>query len=446
MTPAARIDAAIDLLGRIASANAPADWVMADYVRERRYIGSKDRRAIGDLVYAVLRRRARLDWWLARAGAAPENGVAWPRRAVIAALVMLRDETPETVGALFDGGPHHPAPLGPEERAVANALAGRPLFHPDQPVSVRGELPDWLLPAFREVFGAELEAELGALEAEAPLDLRVNTLKTDRAGAIAALAAEGIDAQPTPLSPVGLRVAGRQPLMAAAAFRDGLVEVQDEGSQLVALLVDAQPGMAVVDYCAGAGGKTLALAARMANSGRLLALDVDQRRLDRAARRVRRAGLGIVRRRVLRGEGWRKLPSKSFDRVLVDAPCSGSGAWRRNPDARWRLTPDALDRYRDMQREILSRAARLVRPGGRLVYATCSLLPAENDRQVEAFLAGRRGFELLPVERVWHETVVAQGGPPVASLGDQGGRLRLSPGRNGTDGFFAAVFQRVASP
>ena len=438
MTPGARIEAAIDLIGRIDAEPVPAERVITPYMRARRYIGSKDRRAIGDLVYATLRARARIDWWLERAGQG--DGVARPRRVVIAALGLVASMTADEIGALFDGGGYHPTPLDPEECALAGAVAGQPLDHAEQPPSVRGECPAWLMEEFTQAFGGGLDAELAALTRGAPLDLRVNTLKGGRDGAIAALAQEGIEAEPTPISPLGLRLDGPLALYGGAAYEGGLVEVQDEGSQVVALLTDARSGMAVADLCAGAGGKTLALAACMENRGTLIALDIDQRRLDRAAKRLKRAGAGIVRRHLLRKcDPWPARRAGTFDRVLVDAPCSGSGAWRRQPDQRWRLTRSTLAGYVAAQDEILAAAAPLVAGGGRLVYATCSLLPAENARRVEAFLAVRPDFTLLPAERVWAETL---GGASPAPLPFDGPFLLLSTARHGTDGFFAAVLER----
>ena len=440
MTPGARIEAAIDLIRRIAAEPVPAERVITPYMRARRYIGSKDRRAIGDLVYATLRARARIDWWLERAGPGPGDGVVRPRRAVIAALGLVESKTANEVAALFDGGDYHPAPLSPEDRALAEAVAGQPLDHAEQPPSVRGECPAWLVEEFAQVFGDGLDEELAALTQGAPLDLRVNTLKSGRHGAIAALAEEGIEALATPISPLGLRLKGRPAVTGGAAYEGGLVEVQDEGSQVVALLTDARPGMAVADLCAGAGGKTLALAASMKNRGTLIALDTDQKRLDRAAKRLKRAGAGIVQRhRLLGGDPWLAKRAGTFDRVLVDAPCSGSGAWRRQPDQRWRLTRSMLAGYVAAQDEILAVAAPLVAGGGRLVYATCSLLPAENARRVEAFLAARPGFTLLPAEQVWAETL---GGASPAPLPFDGPYLLLTTARHGADGFFAALLER----
>ncbi|MGC2414556.1 MAG: RsmB/NOP family class I SAM-dependent RNA methyltransferase, partial [Stellaceae bacterium] len=262
-------------------------------------------------------------------------------------------------------------------------------------------------------------------------------LKTDRDGARRALAAEGIVAEPTPWSPLGLRLKHRAPLAGTAAFKEGLVEVQDEGSQLAALLVDARPGMRVVDFCAGAGGKTLALAAQMANRGKLVACDVAEWRLERAGKRLRRAGISNVERRALADERdpWVKRHAKSFDRVLVDAPCLGIGSWRRNPDGKWRTTPTDLAELVPRQREILASAARLVKPGGRLTYVTCSLLREENEAQAEGFLAASPDFAPYPVSRAWADTIGGR-----SPGGDD--YLRLTPARHGTDGFFVAQFER----
>jgi 16S rRNA (cytosine967-C5)-methyltransferase len=305
------------------------------------------------------------------------------------------------------------------------------------PRAVANDLPEWIEPYFEQVFGKGLEREMAALNASAPTDLRVNLLKADRASARRALAAQGVAAEPTPWSPVGLRLSKRMPLGGLAAFKEGLVEIQDEGSQIAALLVGARPGMRVVDFCAGVGGKTLALAAGMENRGKLVACDVSARRLERAVRRLRRAGVNNVERRVLSGERdkWVKRHAGGFDRVLVDAPCLGTGTWRRNPDGKWRATPNDLAELVIRQHDILHSAARLVRRGGRLVYATCSLLREEDEAQAEAFLMAEPEFSLVPAARAWAETI--GGSSP-------GGEryLRLTPAQHGTDGFFVAIFER----
>ncbi len=437
MTPGARIAAAINILSAIEGGERPADDIAADHFRRHRYIGAKDRVQISTHVYAVLRHRAALDWWIARAAHGEIAGEA--RSRMIAALLLVDGRTPDDLAASFDGDRFRPAPLLPAEERLTRAVAGRTLTHPAMPRAVANHLPDWLEPYLAAVYGRHLEDEMAALNMPAPLDLRVNRLKTDRDGARQALAAEHVMAEPTPWSPLGLRLKHRAPLAGLAAFKDGLVEVQDEGSQVAALLADARPGMRVVDFCAGAGGKTLALAAQMQNRGKLVACDVAEWRLERAGRRLRRAGISNVERRALASERdpWVKRHAASFDRVLVDAPCLGIGSWRRNPDGKWRATPTDLSELVLRQRDILASAARLVRPGGRLIYVTCSLLREENEAQAEGFLAASPDFALYPAARAWTETI---GGRPPG--GDD--YLRLTPARHGTDGFFVAQFERAA--
>ncbi|MBV9539120.1 MAG: RsmB/NOP family class I SAM-dependent RNA methyltransferase, partial [Acidisphaera sp.] len=366
MTPAARIAASIELLEAIEAApRKPADAVAHDFFRARRFIGSGDRRAVSDRAWQVLRAWRRLGWWLERAHLPPN-----PRLRVAASL-LLEGWAMSGVTQTFAGGRFGPAELSDVEAAGLPRIAGHTVHHPHMPEAVALEVPDWLLPALLTRFGATLGAEMAALSEPAALDLRVNLLKTSRDNAAAALALEGIDAAPTPLSPWGLRVAGRRPVTTGAAFRAGLVEIQDEGSQLVAALVGARPDMRVADWCAGAGGKTLALAMAMENRGHVAACDVSAPRLDAAVRRLRRAGVHNVERHVVEpGDKWAKRRAGTFDRVLVDAPCTGVGTWRRNPDARLRLTERDLTELLPKQRDILGSASRLVRKGGRLVYAT----------------------------------------------------------------------------
>lgn len=431
MTPAARLAAAIDLLSEIEAApRRPADAAANAFFRARRFIGGGDRRAVSAWVWQVLRAHRRLGWWLERAA-----GSATPRLLVGASLA-LEGMTRDTLAHAFSGGRFAPPPLTEEEEAVLGRLSGHTLEHPAMPEAVRLELPEWLLPLLRARFGAELEAELAAMAGEAPLDLRVNLLKGTREEALRALAGEGLEAEPTPLSPWGLRLAGRRPVTSGGSFQSGLVEIQDEGSQLVAALVGARPEMRVADWCAGAGGKTLAMAMDMANRGHIAACDVSAARLEGAVRRLRRAGVfNVERHLVAAGDKWAKRRAGTFDRVLVDAPCTGTGTWRRNPDARLRLAEQDLLELRPKQAEILARAARLVRPGGRLVYATCSLLPAENEEQITAFLAAAPEFSVVPLAEAWPFATPA----PVA-----GPYLALTPRAHGTDGFFAAVLQRRA--
>lgn len=434
MTPAARLQAAIELLDAIEVGDRPADRLMSGWFRKRRYIGAKDRRAVSERVYAVLRARAALDWGLERAGAPAEPD---GRARLLAALVLLEGAGAEAAAAAFDGSRYGPPPLSEGERALAGALAASRDLEA-APAWVRGNYPAWLEPSLLRAFGEGLAAEMAALNRPAPTDLRVNALKADREEARAALAAAGVPAGPTPYSPWGLRLEGRANLAALAAFREGLVEVQDEGAQVAALLVGARPGEAVCDLCAGAGGKSLALAAAMADRGRILACDVDAARLRPMAARLARAGVGIVESRVIAADAADLLADSeaAFDRVLVDAPCSGSGRWRRNPEAKWRFDAEALEGWRAVQAATLGAAARLVRPGGRVIFVTCSLLPEENDMQIEGFLAGRPGFALRPLPEIWAEVMA---GPAPG----EGPCLLLTPARHGCDGTFVAVLERA---
>jgi 16S rRNA (cytosine967-C5)-methyltransferase len=391
MTPSARVQAAIELLDEIIAAartaGPAADKLIAAYFKARRYAGSKDRRAIRELVYRAVRRSAEV----------PDSGRA--------AMLGLAQEDSELAG-LFDGATHGPAPRGT-----------------DEPLAADGIVPAWLQNRFDPLV---TKAEWPALVARAPLDIRVNRLKGGIAEAQAALP----EAILTPLSPMGLRLPQGSPVEKEPAWQSGLVEIQDEGSQLLALGCGVARGMLAVDLCAGAGGKTLALAAEMANQGRIIACDTDRARLSRMQPRLERAGVSIVDTRLL--DPGRELEALAdvkgtADLVLVDAPCSGTGTWRRNPETRWRLTRDRLDRVVKLQAYLLGLAAELVRPGGFLVYAVCSLLEEEGRGQAEAFGSCRSAF-------IWQAFPIEFGrasGP---------GRL-LSPGHDDTDGFFVARWQ-----
>ncbi len=429
MTPAARLAAAIDLLTEVdAFPRRPADAIANDFFRARRFIGSGDRRAVSERGWRVLRTRRRLSWWLDRAGTAPTP------RMLVAASLLLEGWTLAGVRQSYSGGQYGPAPMLSQEVAAAAQLAGHTLDHPDMPDAVRLEMPDWLLPHVAARFGNAIGPELQAMEQEAPLDLRVNLLRGTREQAVAALAAEGIATEPTALSPWGLRIAGRRAVTTGAAFQSGLVEIQDEGSQLVAALVGAGPQMRVADWCAGAGGKTLALAMTMDNHGHIVACDVHDKRLEGAVRRLRRAGVHNVERHLIAiGDKWAKRRAGTFDRVLVDAPCTGTGTWRRNPDARSRLRPIDLQELLPKQAAILDDASRLVRAGGRLVFATCSVLLEENEDQVDAFLTRHPEFAVVPLAKAWPMDSAPPGPGPY---------LSLTPLRHGTDGFFAAVLER----
>jgi 16S rRNA (cytosine967-C5)-methyltransferase len=327
-----------------------------------------------------------------------------------------------------------PGALQPEERRRLARAAQPPPGEP--PLPVRANVPAWLVPHARSAFGAGVEAELQAMNGRAPLDLRVNTLRASRATVLETLASAGVAARPTAHSPWGIRVADRLAVSELPGYRAGEIEVQDEGAQIAALLVDAQPGMRVLDYCAGAGGKTLALAAAMHNRGTLIAHDSDLRRLERLLPRAQRAGASLIRTCAPRELA--SAAAQPFARVLADVPCTGSGTWRRQPDAKWRLSMQTLDRCRALQRRILDDTAACVVRGGRLIYVTCSFLPDENECQIEDFLSRRSQFRPVSLRELWAQRITSA--PPPAC----GAGLRLTPATSGCDGFFIAALERRA--
>jgi 16S rRNA (cytosine967-C5)-methyltransferase len=430
MTPSARIAAAIDILATIDDARRPAADVLKEWGFAHRFAGSKDRSSIAALVYDTLRSKASSAWIMGDAGA---------RAAVIGALKQSQGMNGEDIATLFTGEGHAPPPLTDEER---RRLEGATLA--GAPDHIRGDYPEWLSAAFTESFGAEAAAEGAALSRRAPVDLRANELKSDRSKALAALSHLG--ARETPFSPWGLRIAigadGRGPALAAEpAYVKGLVEIQDEGSQLAALLSGVEPGHQVLDLCAGGGGKSLAFAVMMKNKGQIYATDSDGRRLTPIYQRLDRAGARNVQVRAPKGaqDVLSDLAGRC-DIVFVDAPCSGSGAWRRNPDAKWRIRPGALEqRIRDQQ-QVLTKASQYVKKGGRLVYVTCSLLKAENEDRVAEFLSASEDF--APIDS--GHLVRAAGMSELSSYASKlGAGLRLSPLRTATDGFYIAALARI---
>jgi 16S rRNA (cytosine967-C5)-methyltransferase len=428
MTPAARTQAALELLAAMRADLRPPELQLSNYFRTRRYAGSGDRAAISEMVFGVLRRWGELIWRL--------HGPAGERLMLAAYLRHVEGLNFDDVAARFDGSPYGPKALAEDEIGGLRSA----LDSGDPPAWARGNYPAWLDPLLDQAFGADKSAEMAALNERAPFDLRVNTLKSDRDKVLAKLAKEDIAATAGALSPLCVRLAKRRRMENHALVKNGHVEVQDEGSQVLALLCGARPGWQVVDYCAGAGGKTLALAAAMAGKGQLYAFDIDGKRLARLKPRQKRAGAHNVQPHILSGAVDKLAASLrgACQRVLVDAPCSGSGAWRRQPGAGWRLSEKKLAKYQDMQQKILHSAAALVAPGGRLIYTTCSVLKGENEEQVAAFLARHDDFILLPYSGVWEE---ALGTAPPGG----GEMLNLTPLKNGTDGFFGAVLQRAAT-
>ena len=431
MRPGARIAAAIEVLEAILNRYQPVAIALTDWGKAHRFAGSGDRNAIGGLVYDALRRRASLAWAL---------GEDSPRALAIGAAPSALGLSADAVIEACNGSEHAPPPLSDAERAGLTRDMG------EAPDAVRADIPEWLWPSFSAQFGGNAVAEGEAMARRAPADLRVNTLKSTPEKVLKALLPFG--ASPCPVSPVGVRVpapagAHRTPnLQAEAAFQAGWFEIQDEGSQIAALLSGAGPRKQVLDLCAGAGGKTLALAALMQNTGQLYAYDADRYQLKPIFERIKRAGVRNVQ--VLRAgdEAALEALGPRFDVVLADAPCTGTGTWRRRPDAKWRLKPEALTARQAEQRSVLARAASLVKPGGRLVYVTCSILPEENVEQVAAFLKTHGDFQAVPIGDAWAAAGLPGEAPPSAD--GRSDSLLLTPARHGTDGFFISVLTRAA--
>src|SRR3954449_9735829 len=431
MTPAARLSAAIELIDTIDTQRIPAAKALKEWGTAHRYAGSGDRAAISGLIWDVLRRRASSAWLM---------DADTPRARVLGMLRLERGMTTEAISNLCHGERFAPEPLSGPERA---ALTSRSLD--DAPPHIAGDYPEWLDAPLAAMFGDDRVAEATAMASRAPLDLRVNTLKAKREKVLGSL--KHLGAQETPWSPIGLRIAlgadARNPgIHAEEDFIKGVVEVQDEGSQLAALLSAARPGEQVIDLCAGAGGKTLALAAMMQGKGRLIATDHDKRQLAPIHDRLSRAGIHNADVRTPKGDADPLAEiSATADLVLIDAPCTGTGTWRRNPDAKWRMRPGALEVRLKDQVAVLDRAAGLVKPGGRIAYITCSVLPAENSDQIRSFLGRHPEFSIQPLNEtasvLWDKAEDFE----KAALRSAEGWL-MTPRRTGTDGFFVSVLKK----
>ncbi len=427
MKPSARIQATIDILERIsANKRVPMDAMVGDYMRGRRYIGSKDRAAIVERCYHITRAHARLGWWLEQSHM-PDT----PRNRVLAYLVLAETADLKRVKDLFDGTQYAPEILDQAEETFISALEGKKLDDENMPEVTRVECPLEYEASLRGYFGDAFKTEMAAMLEPATLDLRVNSFTIDRDSVQKSLEKDGIETDPTPYSPWGLRARAKVFISKTKAFNKGWISIQDEGSQLIAHICDVKPGMQVLDYCAGAGGKTLALASAMNKKGRIVATDNDDKRLAKGKQRYKKSGLAdIIEARPLTEEKnrkWLRRQKGTFDLTLVDVPCSGTGTWRRNPDMRWVNYGPDLAALTTIQAKILDKVAHTVKTGGKLVYATCSLLPEENEQQIEAFLERHPDFELLPLDET-------------KGLGTP--YMRLTPHRHNTDGFFAAIMVR----
>jgi 16S rRNA (cytosine967-C5)-methyltransferase len=432
MTPSARLSAAIEILTELEARARPVADVLKDWGRAHRFAGSGDRAAIGSLVYDALRRKA---------SSAYVMGAGTPRAVALGMLALARDLDLAAIEKLFDGSRFAPEPLSDDEkkRLKKPSLA-------KAPAHVKGDYPEWLDEEFKKVFGKDRAEEGEALAARAPLDLRANTLLAPREKLLAELS--HLHAVESGWSPFGLRIPldehGRHPpATSEPAFQKGWFEVQDEGSQLAAVLTGAKAGEQVLDLCAGAGGKTLALSALMENKGQIFAFDGDVRRLAPIFDRLKRAEARNVQVRAPKGktEVLADLHTR-MDLVLVDAPCTGTGVWRRHPDAKWRMRPGALEIRVREQAALLDQAAAFAKPGGRIVYVTCSLLPAENGAQIESFLSRHDGWQPVPgkdiCKALGERGAILQ---KAAKLMPEG--LLLTPKRTNTDGFFVSVLRKV---
>ena len=430
MTPAARLQAAIEILTAIVDERRPAPDALKGWGQAHRFAGSGDRAAIGGLVYDALRRKASSAFLM---------GEDTPRATVLGMLRRERGMDTDAIAALASGAQYAAGALSDDERQRLDTAS-----FDGAPAHVIGDYPEWLDASFAESFGDARAEEGAALASRAPLDLRVNTLKAERDKALAMVA--DLKPEPTPWSPYGLRImlpadAKAPPIHAEPAFIKGFVEVQDEGSQLAALFSGAKPGEQALDLCAGAGGKTLALAAMMQNKGQLFATDDDKRRLAPIHDRLTRSGARNVQVRTPKSIHTEVDDLKGrMDLVLIDAPCTGTGAWRRNPDAKWRMRPGALEQRVKEQADILDRAVNFLKPSGRIVYITCSVLDAENGAQVRGFLTRHEGFAALPGAEIVDAAGLADGFAQAARLTADG--ILMTPRTTQTDGFFVSVIKR----
>lgn len=420
-----RLAAAIEVLADIETRPRPAVDVLKDWGKAHRFAGSSDRVAIGNIVYDALRRWRSAAWLL---------DADTPRARAFGALVLEWGMNAQTIAQALAGDRFAPPPL---DDAEISAIASRSLA--DAPAEVQADCPDWCVGRAQEAFADDWVKEMAALAARPPLDLRVNTLSATPSKVLADL--QEVGAAPAGMLDEALRIApveggGRHPnVQAGTAFQNGWFEVQDLGSQMAAALAGAEKGMQLLDYCAGAGGKTLAFAAAMKNQGQIFAHDAEKPRLEPIFERLRRAGVRNVQ--VARNAADLAPLVRRMDLVLVDAPCTGSGTWRRRPDTKWRLTEQQLQARMADQTAILAAAADHVRPGGHLAYVTCSIFPAENSRQIEFFLKENPDFTAIEPSQLWHSRF---GKAPLPRLSGNG--IVMTPATTGTDGFFMGLMQR----
>lgn len=432
MTPYARFQGTIELLDQFMNEARPADGLASKYFRDRRFIGSSDRKWIHERFYTVLRHYNRLVWHHDQAGYSPTA------RSLVFTDSILRGEhdVKSLAEHICTGEKFAPEKLSHAEEKLFVQLKGRPYEPKDMDDRTKLECPDWAWGPLVKAFGLDKAKKImAAMQDKNDLHLRVNTLRVDRETVLKVLQHDGMEAEAGRFSPWCVKLEGRPQIVKHELYKNGEVEIQNEGSQLIALACDVAPGMRVVDFCAGAGGKTLALAAMMQNKGSIVACDVLEGRLRRSKKRFQRSGVHNIETRPLTSERdkWVKRHKGKYDVVLVDAPCSGLGTWRGDPDKRVRQLGPGLPELVPLQKEILDSAARLVKPGGRLVYATCSMLPVENEHQIEEFLKTHEDFEIQPLPSSMPAEVIS------------GGFMKANPADHDCDGFFAAVMTKKSA-
>lgn len=431
MTPSARLSSVIELLDIIMSDAGPAEHCVRTYFRTRRYAGSKDRRWVTEFLFSLFRRLGEVDWAVSEL--ALDNS---SRTRALVALSMLEKVSLEDIQSLYMSGSYASEPLSEDENSALQKLES--LNFSEIPQYAKDNFPAWLFDEIHCQYGEAAGAVLASYQERAPLTLRVNKLRSDRDETVRLLKEDGVEASATKLSPIGIILEERVNLTNHGVMERGLVEVQDEAAQISSLLADAQPGMQVTDFCAGAGGKSLAMAAEMDNIGQIYAFDINLRRMKDITIRCRRAGVHIIETHQLhqdeRDEEIFSRLGETMSRVFVDAPCSGSGTWRRQPDQKWFFNEERLAELVDIQQNILEQASRLVAPGGRLIYATCSILQQENANQVSTFLEKHKDFSILPVSNLASDLEIG--------LVKKEDFLKLTPNEAGTDGFFTAILGR----
>ena len=431
MRSSARLQTTIELVDKInISTNQSADKIISNHFRKNRYIGAKDRRQISLTLFSIIRNQAKLTW---------VAGSQSARLLAIAHHTIIENLSKDEILSLFDGSEYGPNSLAENEMVFLDKIFKKPPKIEEMPNWCQIEMPEWIMSDLTKKWGSTLFEETLALNTPAPMDLRVNLLKTDRLLVRDKLEKEGINPKLTQYSSVGLRIEHRVNILGSDLFKNGLVEIQDEGSQLVSLLVDPRPNMLVIDLCAGSGGKTLAMAPIMQNTGKIFACDVNEKRLSGLLPRLKRAHVTNVSKVLLTGldDSFYSDLDSSADRVVVDVPCSGSGVWRRNPDEKWKLSTEQLSNYVKEQSKLLQTGAKLVSLSGRLIYITCSILPIENEDQINTFLSKNKSFRLINIKKIW-QNLIGKISPTI-----ENNFLNLTPFSSHTDGFFCAIMERV---